>query len=61
MRKLGTLISCKEASRAISQTLDGNVSFPLYLRIRLHLLLCEACKHFESQMRFLRRAMQNYR
>jgi hypothetical protein len=61
MRKLGTLISCKEASRAISQTLDGNVSFPLYLRIRLHLLLCEACKRFESQMRFLRRAMQNYR
>jgi hypothetical protein len=61
MRKLGALISCKEASRAISQTLDGNVSFPLYLRIRLHLLLCEACKRFESQMRFLRRAMQNYR
>lgn len=61
MRKLSGLISCKEASRAISQALDANVSFPLYLRIRLHLLLCEACKRFESQMRFLRRAMQNYR
>jgi len=61
MRKLGRLISCKDASRAISQMQDGNVPFPLYLRIRLHLLWCEACKHFEQQMRFLREAMRRYR
>jgi hypothetical protein len=40
---------------------DGNVSFPLYLRIRLHLLWCEACKRFEQQMRFLHTAMRRYR
>lgn len=61
MSNLGALISCKEASRAISQALDGKVSFPLHLRIRLHLLLCEACKRFESQVHFLRRAMRSYR
>lgn len=61
LRKLGRLISCKDASRAISQIQDGNVSVPLYLRIRLHLLWCEACKRFEQQMRFLHRAMQRYR
>ena len=61
LRKLGRLISCKDASRAISQMQDGNVSVPLYLRIRLHLLWCEACKRFEQQMRFLHRAMQRYR
>lgn len=61
LRKLGRLISCKDASRAISQMQDGNVSLPLYLRIRLHLIWCEACRRFEQQMRFLQRAMQRYR
>jgi hypothetical protein len=31
------------------------------LRIRLHLLLCDACTRFAQQLRFLRRAMQRYR
>ena len=61
LRKLGRLISCKDASRAISQMQDGNVSLPLYLRIRLHLIWCEACRRFEEQMGFLHRAMQRYR
>ncbi len=58
---VGRLISCKDASRAISQMQDGNVPFPLYLRIRLHLIWCEACKRFEQQMRFLHTAMRRYR
>ena len=61
LRRLGPLISCKDASRAISQMQDGSVSLPLYLRIRLHLLWCEACKRFEQQMRFLHQAMRRYR
>jgi hypothetical protein len=40
---------------------DGSVPFPLYLRIRLHLIWCEACKRFEQQMRFLHAAMRRYR
>ena len=61
LRKLGRLISCKDASRAISQMQDGNVPFPLYLRIRLHLLWCEACERFEQQMRCLHTVMRRYR
>ena len=61
LRKLGRLISCKEASRALSQMQDGAIPVPLYLRIRLHLLFCEACTRFEQQLRFLHRAMQRYR
>jgi hypothetical protein len=61
LRKLGRLISCKDASQAISQMQDGSVSLPLYLRIRVHLIWCEACKRFEQQMRFLHRAMRRYR
>ena len=40
---------------------DGAIPVPLYLRIRLHLLFCEACTRFEQQLRFLHRAMQRYR
>jgi len=39
---------------------DGSVSLPTYLRIRLHLLWCEACKRFQEQVRFLHRAMRGY-
>jgi len=60
-RKVGPLISCKDASRLISQMQDGNLPFPQRVRIRLHLLLCDACSHFEQQLRFLRRAMERYR
>ena len=58
---MGIRISCKDASRLISQLQDGNIPLPQRLRIRLHLLLCDACTHFEQQVRFLRAALRNYR
>jgi hypothetical protein len=61
MRKLVRLISCRDASRAISQMQDARVSLLLRLRIRLHLIWCEACKRFDRQMRFLHAAMRRYR
>ncbi|HET9763043.1 MAG TPA: zf-HC2 domain-containing protein [Casimicrobiaceae bacterium] len=61
LRQLGRMISCREASRAISQMQDGNVPMPLYLRVRFHLLWCEACRRFLAQMRFLHAAMSRYR
>lgn len=61
LRKLARMISCREASRAISQMQDASVSLPLYLRLRLHLLFCVACTRFLAQMRFLHAAMRQYR
>jgi hypothetical protein len=61
MRTFGILISCRDASRAISQMQEVSVPMPLYLRVRLHLLLCEACKRFLEQVRFLHAAMSRYR
>ena len=58
---MGIRISCKDASRLISQLQDGDISLPERLRIRLHLLLCDACTRFEQQVRFLRAALRNYR
>jgi hypothetical protein len=61
LRKLGRLISCRDASRAMSQMQDGDVPLPLYLRLRLHLIFCEACRRALEQMRFLHIAMRQYR
>jgi len=58
---MGRLISCKDASRLISQIQEGHVSLGQRLRVRLHLIWCEACKQFERQMRFLRVMMRHYR
>jgi hypothetical protein len=61
LRKLGRLINCREASRAISQMQDRRLSLPLYVRLRLHLIWCEACRRVVQQMSFLRKAMRRYR
>ena len=58
---MGIRISCKDASRLISQLQDGNIPLAERLRIRLHLLLCDACARFEQQVRFLRAALRSYR
>jgi hypothetical protein len=37
---------------------EGNVPARQRLRVRLHLLWCEACKRFDRQLRFLRLAIR---
>ena len=58
---MARLISCKDASRLISQIQEGHVPLGERLLVRLHLIFCEACKQFERQIRFLRVMMRHYR
>jgi Putative zinc-finger len=57
---VGILISCKDASRLISQMQDGELPFRRRMAVRLHLLFCDACTKFLRQLRFLRAAMRRY-
>jgi len=52
------MISCKEATRLVSQGLDRKLGAWAGLRLRLHLAICDACSAFTKQMKFLRRAIQ---
>lgn len=54
------LISCKDASRLISQMEDGDLPFRQRAAVRVHLLFCEACTRFVQQLRFLRATMRRY-
>jgi hypothetical protein len=58
---LGHMISCKDASRLISQEQEVPLSWFVRWKLRMHLVVCDACTKFERQVRFLREAMQKYR
>ena len=58
---MGPLIPCKDASRLISQMQDQRLSRRKRWLVWLHLLFCDACRHFERQLAVLREAMLRYR
>ena len=58
---MGRLLDCKDATRLISRELEGPLPLGRRLRLRLHLLWCDACRRFSRQALFLRLAMERYR
>jgi hypothetical protein len=57
---MGLRLSCKEASRLISQSMERRLSLAEGIALRLHVRICDACTRFTSQMKFLRRALKAY-
>jgi hypothetical protein len=53
-------LSCKEASKLISEGMDRRLSFPERIGLRLHVGICDACTRFTAQVAFLRRALNAY-
>lgn len=50
------MMTCKEASRWLSQSLDRPLPRLKRLQLRMHVWLCGSCSNFEKQLKFLRRA-----
>ena len=51
-------LTCKEASRLISEGMDRRLSFMERIALHLHVGVCDACTRFSRQLGFLRRALQ---
>jgi hypothetical protein len=51
------ILSCKEASRLVSQGLERRLGLFERLALRLHLAICDGCSNFRRQVLFLRRAV----
>ena len=51
-----TELSCKDVAHLISEGLDTQLPAPERTRLRLHFVLCEACRNVNDQMNFLRQA-----
>ena len=46
--------SCREASRLQSEAMDHSLSAGQRFGLRVHLLLCQWCRRYGKQIRFLR-------
>jgi len=53
-------LTCREASRLISEGMDRHLSFMEKVALRLHVSVCDACTRFSSQLAFLRRALERF-
>lgn len=56
----GFLPTCKEVHRLVSEGLDRELSLAERTRMRLHLMICDACTNFSGQMQLLRKAMRQW-
>ena len=54
-------LTCKEASRLLSEGEDRRLALGERVRLRLHLLVCDACANFSRQVETLRRAVRALR
>lgn len=54
------MLSCKQASHLLSQSIERRLPLRQRLGLRLHLLMCSACKQFSVQLQLLRQATKRY-
>jgi hypothetical protein len=48
------MLSCKETSQLVSQSLDRRLTLAERFGVRLHLFICKACGLFTKQMDLIR-------
>jgi hypothetical protein len=54
------MLSCKEVSHLVSESLDRKLPLWQRIQVRLHLLMCRFCSRFRKQTLFLRDAARHY-
>jgi hypothetical protein len=52
------MLSCKDASQIISQSLDRQLTVRERFALNLHLLICKYCKQFSQQLHAIRAALK---
>ena len=55
------MLSCKEATRLMSQALERQLTLSERISLRLHQMICVGCRRVEGQFRFLRDASRAWR
>jgi hypothetical protein len=49
------MLSCKDATRLMSEAQDRKLGLAERLQLDMHLVICKGCRNFNEQMIFLRR------
>lgn len=55
------MITCEEAARLISESLDRRLPLGRRISLRIHLLMCKLCPRFLRQMLLLKKASDHYK
>jgi hypothetical protein len=55
---MNALFSCREASRLASEALDHPLAVGQRMTLRMHLLMCAACRAYERQIHFIDRTFR---
>ncbi len=51
------MLTCQEASHLVSESQDQALGWFEALGLRMHLLICKSCRHFERQVTLMRRVL----
>jgi predicted anti-sigma-YlaC factor YlaD len=54
------MLSCKEVSIKVSESLDRKLPLRERLKVKLHLLICQACQHMVRQLALLHAASRRF-
>lgn len=54
------MLSCKEISHLVGESLDHKLPWRVRMEMRMHLLMCRFCGGFARQFKQLRRALQTH-
>lgn len=52
--------TCKEVHRLVIEGQDRTLPLSQRIAVRLHLMMCSACRRFEAQMNLLRQALRRF-
>jgi predicted anti-sigma-YlaC factor YlaD len=52
------MLSCKEASRLVSQSCDRSISLREHWALGFHLMICKFCRRFSRQLAQINRAIR---
>lgn len=52
------MMTCKDVSHLISESQERPLKRMEYWGLRIHLWMCDNCRRFERQMRFIRKALR---
>lgn len=55
------MLSCKQASQLLSQSLDRRLARRELIALRLHLMLCSMCRRFGCQIVGVRSLLRRFR
>jgi hypothetical protein len=52
------MLSCKDVTHLISQSMDASLPIGKRVGVRLHLLICIFCRRYERQLRMIRETLR---